>query len=96
MRLTWTLGTLFVVFAPPVPYFYSIYKGLFWFVVPVTIVSITDMSAYVFNYYIGKTPLISLSPKKTWEGFIGGVITTFIVGYVLADCLATFPYFVCP
>jgi CDP-diglyceride synthetase len=31
-----------------------------------------DVYAYVFGRFWGKTPLIKLSPKKTWEGFIGG------------------------
>ena len=35
---------------------------------------------------VGKTPLISISPKKTWEGTIGGifmaVITITILGYI--------------
>eukprot|EP00347_Sterkiella_histriomuscorum_P018056 403346957 len=95
-RLTWTWLTLFVVFAPPVPFFYNIYKGLFWFIVPQLIVSINDMTSYVSNYFFGKSQLISLAPKKTWEGFIGGVVSTFFLGYIIADCLATVPYIVCP
>jgi phosphatidate cytidylyltransferase len=50
----------------------------------------------VLNYFCGRTPLIFLEPKKTWEGFLGGVVATFILGYIFADCLATFPYMVCP
>ena len=30
--------------------------------------------AYVFGFFFGRTPLIKLSPKKTWEGFIGGAV----------------------
>lgn len=95
-RLTWTLITLFVVFAFPWPIFYNIYKGLFWFAVPHAIVAINDMASFAFNHYFGKTPLIALAPKKTWEGFLGGVVTTFFLGYIIADCFATIPYLVCP
>ena len=42
-----------------------------------------DTGAYVFGSNFGKTPLLpSVSPKKTWEGTIGGVATTFLVAYL--------------
>ncbi len=36
--------------------------------------------AYMFGFFFGRTPLIKLSPKKTWEGFIGGAFSTIIFG----------------
>ena len=39
------------------------------------------LSTYSSNCFnTGKTPLIKLSPKKTWEGFMGGFITTIVFG----------------
>lgn len=35
---------------------------------------INDTMAYLVGSLIGKTPLTSISPKKTWEGTIGGII----------------------
>ena len=35
---------------------------------------INDTMAYVVGSFIGKTPLSKISPKKTWEGTIGGVV----------------------
>jgi len=35
-----------------------------------------DTMAYIVGSFIGKTPFSSISPKKTWEGTIGGVILT--------------------
>ena len=35
---------------------------------------INDTMAYVVGSFIGKTPLSSWSPKKTWEGTLGGII----------------------
>ncbi len=35
---------------------------------------INDTMAYIVGSLIGKTPLSKISPKKTWEGTIGGVI----------------------
>ncbi len=41
------------------------------FLLIITIMS--DTFAYITGYYIGKTPLLKeFSPKKTWEGLIGG------------------------
>ena len=39
---------------------------------------INDTMAYLTGSFIGKTPFSSISPKKTWEGTIGGVIFCMI------------------
>jgi len=88
-RLSWTLFSLFVVFTLPTAAFYNIYKGMFWFFVPHFIVAINDSASFMFGYLFGKTPLIMLSPKKTWEGFLGGLVTTFAMTYVIAEYAAT-------
>ena len=46
-------------------------------ILPVIIIAcmwINDTMAYIVGSLIGKTPLTSISPKKTWEGTIGGII----------------------
>jgi len=40
---------------------------------------INDTMAYIVGSIIGKTPLSKISPKKTWEGTIGGVVLTIVV-----------------
>ena len=45
---------------------------------------INDTMAYLVGSIIGKTPLSKISPKKTWEGTIGGVILTIVVISLLA------------
>lgn len=40
---------------------------------------INDTMAYIVGSLIGKTPLSKISPKKTWEGTIGGAILAIIV-----------------
>ncbi len=37
-----------------------------------------DTMAYLFGSFFGKTPLSSISPKKTWEGTIGGAVITVV------------------
>jgi phosphatidate cytidylyltransferase len=46
---------------------------------------INDTMAYIVGSIIGKTPLSKISPKKTWEGTIGGVILTIVVISLLAQ-----------
>jgi phosphatidate cytidylyltransferase len=40
---------------------------------------INDTMAYIVGSLIGKTPLSKISPKKTWEGTIGGAILAVVV-----------------
>lgn len=45
---------------------------------------INDTMAYIVGSLIGKTPFSSISPKKTWEGTIGGAILAVVVVGLLA------------
>lgn len=52
------------------------------YIVPLIIIGsiwINDTMAYIVGSLIGKTPLSSVSPKKTWEGTIGGVILSVLI-----------------
>ncbi len=40
---------------------------------------INDTMAYIVGSLIGRTPLSAISPKKTWEGTIGGIILAIAV-----------------
>lgn len=40
---------------------------------------INDTMAYLVGSFIGKTPLSSVSPKKTWEGTLGGIILSVVI-----------------
>ena len=51
-------------------------------VIPVIIILsiwINDTMAYIVGSLIGKTPLSPISPKKTWEGTVGGILLAIIV-----------------
>lgn len=44
-----------------------------------------DTAAYFVGSQLGKTPLFPrISPKKTWEGTLGGITITFLLGYILS------------
>lgn len=46
-----------------------------------------DTFAYLTGMMIGKHKLFErISPKKTWEGTIGGAIFTILVGYIISLC----------
>lgn len=59
--------------------------------IPVTIVAsiwINDTMAYLFGSLFGKTPFSKVSPKKTWEGTVGGIIFSVILIHFLWGRLA--------
>jgi len=43
---------------------------------------INDTMAYIVGSLIGKTPLSKISPQKTWEGTMGGVILAIVVSFI--------------
>lgn len=45
---------------------------------------------------MGRTPLIALSPKKTWEGFLGGALGTMVAAIALAWLFAQSKWLRCP
>lgn len=56
-------------------------KLLFYFV---TLVEISDVLQYVWGKTTGKHKIApKVSPNKTWEGFIGGGISTVVIGTLL-------------
>ena len=43
-----------------------------------------DIFAYIFGVTFGKHKIIpSISPKKSWEGFVGGFLLTLITAYII-------------
>lgn len=52
--------------------------GLF----PILIIAciwVNDTMAYIVGSFIGKTPLSKISPKKTWEGTVGGILLAVVI-----------------
>lgn len=48
---------------------------------------INDTMAYIVGSFIGKTPFSKISPKKTWEGTVGGALLCIAVVGVLGWCI---------
>jgi phosphatidate cytidylyltransferase len=54
--------------------------GAAYTVASIVAIAMTDIFAMLVGSTIGRTPLTSISPKKTWEGAIGGLLATVAVG----------------
>jgi phosphatidate cytidylyltransferase len=62
----------------------------FGYLYPILLIAsiwINDTMAYIVGSLIGKTPLSKISPKKTWEGTVGGAILAIVA-------VSCFGYFV--
>jgi phosphatidate cytidylyltransferase len=67
---------------PELPNFNSGGRGLLLFVVFLT--EINDVMQFTWGKLFGRHKIIpKISPNKTWEGFIGGIISTTIIGFFL-------------
>ena len=80
----WTHVALLCVVTQSYLIIQNMFEGLIWFIMPIMMVIINDIMAYMFGFTMGRTPLIQLSPKKTWEGFIGGGLATVVMSLGLA------------
>lgn len=57
-------------------------RGLLFFLVFIT--EMNDVFQFVWGKILGKHKILpKVSPNKTWEGFIGGVVTTTLLGLCL-------------
>jgi len=63
--------------------------ALIWLVI---VVALTDIGAYFTGRAIGKHPFCKTSPKKTWEGVIGGVVLATVAGSYYALVLVDLPF----
>jgi phosphatidate cytidylyltransferase len=65
-----------------------------WIIPLAIIVSIwvNDTMAYIVGSLIGKTPLSRISPKKTWEGTLGGILLSVAVIALLSTPLVNYAH----
>ena len=61
--------------------------AIIWLVI---VVALTDIGAYFVGKRIGKTPFSEISPNKTIEGVMGGVVIATIFGAVFNMGLFSF------
>ena len=95
-QFAWTHMIIATVLMQSSCFVANVFEGLIWFVFPVFIVFFNDVAAYLCGFFFGRTPLIQISPKKTWEGFIGGFAITLAVSPFAAMWLQRYKWLVCP
>lgn len=84
---TQSLGSLFYITLPIILLIYMHDKSKLLPIALIAMIWINDTMAYIVGSFIGKTPFSEISPKKTWEGTIGGAvlaILTAVVWYMLS------------
>ncbi|MBL0026104.1 MAG: phosphatidate cytidylyltransferase [Saprospiraceae bacterium] len=77
------------------------YNPIFWLSV-ISMIWMADSFAYLIGSTFGKRKLLEkISPKNTWEGFLGAGLTTVLIAYVygkyfyneVSHTAITYPYF---
>jgi len=59
-------------------------QGLYWTMLVFPIISLADSGAYIFGRLFGKHKILTVvSPKKSWEGYIGGILIGALGGWGL-------------
>eukprot|EP01088_Endostelium_zonatum_P022267 TRINITY_DN940_c0_g1_i1.p1 TRINITY_DN940_c0_g1~~TRINITY_DN940_c0_g1_i1.p1 ORF type:complete len:420 (-),score=57.53 TRINITY_DN940_c0_g1_i1:67-1326(-) len=99
-RMCWTVLVHVLVFLQTRFLVNNILDGVIWFILPATLVITNDIVAYfaglMFGRRILRVPFLSISPNKTWEGFISAIPCTMVVAYVVAGLYAKWRWMICP
>jgi len=65
--------------------------GMWWLLIILPVVWLADSAAYLVGSRIGRHKMTKrLSPKKSWEGYIGGVAAGVLGGAVLASLIQAY------
>ena len=85
LTLPWVLAIHLYGYGPT-PFSADLFfdTSLWWVVIAVATMWTNDTLAYLLGSLIGRTPLSAISPKKTWEGTIAGMVgATLVVGWLV-------------
>jgi len=66
--------------------------GMAYTIAAIVVIAFTDIFAMLVGTTLGKTPLTSISPSKTWEGAIGGLLASVAI----ASAMGALPFFGLP
>lgn len=69
----------------------NIYEGMIWFLLPVIQVCTNDIFAYFFGTLFGRYKLSDITPRKTWEGYLGGIFSSLFISYYVNTCNPDLP-----
>ncbi len=75
----------------PIFYFFKINLSRWYLFYFFSVIFASDTGAYFTGKFLGKHPFFpAFSPKKTWEGFLGGLFSGILVSIILAKWLNLF------
>lgn len=74
----------------------NLYEGMVWFLLPIIQVCSNDIFAYIFGTFFGRYKLSDTTPKKTWEGYLGGIFSSLIISYYFSGYIKYYPNLICP
>jgi len=98
-QYTWTIVTICIVVFQTQAVFQIVYAGLFWFVLPSSLVICNDIMAYYCGQFLGRKIIrrkfLDLSPNKTWEGFLGSAICTMVFAFWFSGKLCAHEWMTC-
>lgn len=82
----------FFLALPDNPDYHAGGAGLVLYLVFLT--QFNDVAQYIWGKLLGRHKILpKVSPKKTWEGFLGGLLTTTVLAFLLADLLTPLSYY---
>lgn len=88
---------LFLIFTIPTGLmYYNLMNGFIWYIFPIVMIIVNDTFAYICGRAFGRHQLTVISPKKTWEGYLGAIIFTVISGFFLTKLAMKYDFLVCP
>mmetsp|Transcript_23579 Transcript_23579/g.45957 ORF Transcript_23579/g.45957 Transcript_23579/m.45957 type:complete len:233 (+) Transcript_23579:3-701(+) len=98
-QVAWTFITVFLIVFQLQYAIDNIKAGLFWFLLPASLVICNDSMAYSSGKAFGKklihATFLKLSPNKTWEGFLGAFLFTVIFAFAFPVALVKSKWIVC-
>jgi len=81
-------GIVYVVLSFSILNVIANHDGIYSYQIPLGILILiwtSDTFAYLVGRQFGKHKLLErLSPKKTWEGYLGGIVFSLLAGYILS------------
>jgi phosphatidate cytidylyltransferase len=98
-----SLSLFYIIKGANANYNYDQFYAAFKYVIPLLIVLsiwVNDTMAYLVGSFIGKRQLSPVSPNKTWEGTIAGIIITVLLvptttAYIFRDLDTNFVFLLC-
>ena len=77
--LGWSLISLICIITGGTGWLFGLWGCRLWFIYPISALCVHNYVDYIVCRYCPfHTPLSLLKPQASWEGFISGIIATFI------------------